>query len=238
MISRKYQGEEALPRLQTSRPRTYLIAILTLPENVSVSKIACVRSLHGKHCLCWSSISRQRGTPTPSGLYPCVPTSYHIFLLCIMSALGPSGVKMAGLPDVLSLSTPAIPAGSPQFPCHPSLPSGLIPFQEVLFQIGKPPRSHSSPTALPSRGQTELLRISWVIFLLSDPGSIPVSPSNPSPRLYKNNVKSAHTLRFQGFHPSLVSVWIIISGVTERLLYFCPTPGASGPGLSSYGHFA
>lgn len=131
-----------------------------------MSKIAFVGNLHGKDCLCWISISSWGGTP--SGLYSYVPTSSHIFLSCTMDALGPPGVKVAGLSDVLGLSTPAIPAGSPQFTCHPSLPWELIPFQEILFQTGKPPRSHSSPTALPSRGQTELLRISWAIFLLSD----------------------------------------------------------------------
>lgn len=67
-----------------------------------------------------------------------------------MGTLGLSGVKVAGLPDGLCLSAPAIPAGSPQFPCCLSLSQGLIPFCEVLFQTGKPPRIHSSPTALPS----------------------------------------------------------------------------------------
>lgn len=147
------------------------------------------------------------GLPFPAGegpfsrLYPCVPTSFHIFLPCIMGILGPSGIKVTELPNALSLSTPAIPGSSPQFPCYLSLPQGLIPFHDVLFQIGKPPRSHSGPTALPSRGQIELLRMSWVIFLLSDPGSIPVSslqwsPSNSSPSQYKNNVKAAHTFSF------------------------------------------
>lgn len=79
--------------------------------------------------------------------------------------------------------------------------------------------------------------MSWVIFLLSNPEPIPVSslqwpPSNSSPSQYKDNGKSAHTFSFSGFHPSLVRMWVRISRVTGRLLYFCPSQGLASPGPS------
>lgn len=136
MISRKYPGVRPCPGRKHSGPEpTLLLSEHYLKMSLNQRLVVLATFTVNTDCA-GPQLERD---PAVDSVPSCTPTGFHSFLSCIMGTLGPSGVKVTGLPDVLNLSLPAIPAGSPQFSCYPSLPWKLIPFPEANQT---PPQPH------------------------------------------------------------------------------------------------
>lgn len=87
-------------------------------------------------------------------VHSCVPTTFHVFLFCVMDTVGPSGVKAAGFSEALTSQSVCILYSCEHTSVSPlpiSLTQALVSFHGGTLKTGKPPSSHSRPIALPSQ---------------------------------------------------------------------------------------